>query len=144
MKLDTQRKAGLEETHPVCRRECRQLEVYSIQNAVFSDHNFVHSLSRVQRWHVARLAPAQSGGKSREEVSGWGPAALRDTAERRRPPAPSTYCPPTTLSSKLFSRWRLPKRSTDLRRRGSCSLRGSAIDGQQPHPSSHSGQLFVS
>ena len=29
----------------------------------------MHSLSRVQRWHVARLAPAQSSGKSREEVS---------------------------------------------------------------------------
>ena len=29
----------------------------------------MHSLSRVQRWHVARLAPAQSSGKSREKVS---------------------------------------------------------------------------
>ena len=29
----------------------------------------MHSLSRVQRWHVARLAPAQSSGKSCEKVS---------------------------------------------------------------------------
>ena len=41
----------------------------------------------------------------------WGPAVLRDTAES---PAP--------LSSKLFSRWRLPQ-STNLRRWTSCTLR---------------------
>ena len=29
----------------------------------------MHSLSRMQRWHVARLAPAQNSGKSREKVS---------------------------------------------------------------------------
>ena len=28
----------------------------------------MHSLSRVHRWHVATLAPAQNGGKSREKV----------------------------------------------------------------------------
>ena len=43
------------------------------------------------------------------------------------------HCPATPLSSKLFSRWRLSKRSTDLRR--SCSLHGRATVGRQPHPS---------
>ena len=38
------------------------------------------------------------------------------------------------MSSKLLSRWRLSQRSADLRRCGSCSLRGSAIVGQQPGP----------
>ena len=35
--------------------------------------------------------------------------------------------PSNPLSSKLFSGWRLPQRSFDLRRSGSCSLQGSAI-----------------
>ena len=34
----------------------------------FFGHHFVHSLSRVHRWHVATWAPAQSSGKSREKV----------------------------------------------------------------------------
>ena len=31
--------AGLDETHPVCRRENRHLEVQSVQNAVFFGHH---------------------------------------------------------------------------------------------------------
>ena len=66
--LNTQGKAGLEETHPVCRLKSRHLVVHCIQNAVVFGHHFMHSLGRVQRWHVARLAPTQSSGKSRERV----------------------------------------------------------------------------
>ena len=46
-----------------------------------------------------------------------GPAALRDTAERRRPPVPEGR-PPTPLSSEQFSRWRLQKRGADVNRGG--------------------------
>ena len=45
------------------------LVVHWIQDAVFFGHNFTHSLSRVQKWHVARLAPAQNSDKSRGKVS---------------------------------------------------------------------------
>ena len=47
--------AGLEETHPVCRREIRHLAVQSVQHAVFFEHHFMHDLGCVQRWHVVRL-----------------------------------------------------------------------------------------
>ena len=56
------------QTHPVCRRESRHLAIQRIQNVVFFGHHFVHSLGCVQRCHVARLAPSQSSGKSREKV----------------------------------------------------------------------------
>ena len=36
---------------------------------MFFGHNCMHSLSRVQRRHVARFSPAQKSGKSREKVS---------------------------------------------------------------------------
>ena len=61
--LNTQGKAG-----PICRRESRHLVIQCLQNAVFFGHHFMHSLGRVQRWHVARLAPAESSGRSREKV----------------------------------------------------------------------------
>ena len=72
----------------------------------------------------------------------WGPAALGDTAERHRLPAPEgqALAALQPLSSKLFSRWRLPQRSTDLRRWRSCALRGSATVSQQPYFSSHFGK----
>ena len=66
--LDIQGQAGLEETHPVCRRENRHLVVQSVQNAVFFGNHFMHNLGCVKRWHVVRLAPAQSIGESREKV----------------------------------------------------------------------------
>ena len=68
----------------------------------------------------------------------WGLVALWDTAESR-PPAPEgqAHAALQPLSSKLFSKWRLPQKSVDLRRCGSCSLRGSAIVGEKPHSSSH-------
>ena len=53
--------ASLQETHPVCRR-------VGHQDARLFGHNFTHSLSRVQRWHVARLAPAKNSSESREKV----------------------------------------------------------------------------
>ena len=54
-------KAGLEETHPVCRRESRHLAVLGIQNAVFFGHHFTYSLGRVQSgtlrgWRLPRVA----------------------------------------------------------------------------------------
>ena len=42
--------------------------IQSFQNVVFFGHHFTHGLGRMQRWHVAKLAPAQCSGKSREEV----------------------------------------------------------------------------
>ena len=74
---------------------------------------------------VSALCPCWTSGAL------WGPAALRDTAEIRRPPAPEGQA--HALSSMHFSRWRLPKRCTDVSRGAPCSLRGSAIVGRQPH-----------
>ena len=49
---------------PACKSPTRSFSESGMR--YFFDHNFVHSLSRVQRWHVARLALAQRGGNSRE------------------------------------------------------------------------------
>ena len=85
--LNTQGDASLEETHPVGRRESRHLVVQCTQNAVSFGHHFVHSLGRVQRWRVARLAPAHSSGNSREKVSegaGWLPRVMEAEMEPGR------------------------------------------------------------
>ena len=60
--LNTQGEASLEVTPSLLA--CKS----PLQDAVFFGHNIMHCLSRMQRWHIARLAPDQNSCKSREKV----------------------------------------------------------------------------
>ena len=59
--------AGLDETHPVCRRENRPSRSLECPECgILRTPLYMHNQGCVQRWHVVRLAPAQSSGESRE------------------------------------------------------------------------------